>query len=133
MRPCVHLDGTWTIQGDPTEGALLVAAHKLGLHEEDLKGRFSRWGEVPFSSERKLMSTVHEDHAREEDLLIFSKGAPDVLLARCEYEQVGGSEQPKHLSSERRAAILVEVGTGRSLGVAHTWRGFARDAAWRDR
>ena len=119
----LHLDGTWTIQGDPTEGALLVAAHKLGLHEEDLKGRFSRWGEVPFSSERKLMSTVHEDHAREEDLLIFSKGAPDVLLARCEYEQVGGSEQPKHLSSERRAAILVEVerlaaSALRTLGVA---------------
>jgi P-type Ca2+ transporter type 2C len=121
----LSLDGTWTIQGDPTEGALLVAACKLGLHKEDLEGRFPRWGEVPFSSERKLMSTVHKDGAREEHLQIFSKGAPDVLLARCAYEQVGSGEQLRKLSSERRSAILAEVerlaaSALRTLGVA--WR-----------
>ena len=54
-------DGRWTVQGDPTEGALIVAARKAGLEAEDLKARFERIGEVPFSSERKLMSTVHTD------------------------------------------------------------------------
>ena len=52
-------DGRWTVQGDPTEGALIVAARKAGLEEEALDARFKRVGEVPFSSERKLMSTVH--------------------------------------------------------------------------
>jgi Ca2+-transporting ATPase len=47
-------DGHWIVQGDPTEGALLVAAHKAGLTEEALDARFKRVGEVPFSSERKL-------------------------------------------------------------------------------
>ena len=54
-------DGRWTVQGDPTEGALLVAARKAGLSSEALDARLPRVGEVPFSSERKLMSTVHRD------------------------------------------------------------------------
>ena len=52
-------DGRWTVQGDPTEGALIVAARKAGLEDEALDARFARIGEVPFSSERKLMSTIH--------------------------------------------------------------------------
>ena len=54
-------DGAWTVQGDPTEGALLVAARKAGLRADALEARLPRVGEVPFSSERKLMSTVHRD------------------------------------------------------------------------
>lgn len=46
------------MQGDPTEGALIAAARKAGLQDETLDARFARVGEVPFSSERKLMSTV---------------------------------------------------------------------------
>jgi len=116
-------DGSWTIQGDPTEGALLVAAHKVGLAEEDLEGRFPRTAEVPFSSERKLMSTAHRDAARQESMLIFSKGAPDVLLARCAFEQVGPAGQLRLLAQERRAAILAQVAglaseALRTIGVA---------------
>jgi Ca2+-transporting ATPase len=102
-------DGIWTIQGDPTEGALLVAAHKVGLEEEDLEGRFPRMAEVPFSSERKLMSTSHEDTAHNERLMIFSKGAPDVLLARCTYERVGPGVQARPLATGRRTEILADV------------------------
>src|SRR5215216_3076169 len=73
-------DGRWTIQGDPTEGALIVAARKAGLTGEELEQRFARVGEVPFSSTRKLMTTIHTDAEQEERVLVFTKGAPDVLL-----------------------------------------------------
>ena len=97
-------DGQWVVQGDPTEGALIVAARKAGLEDEALDARFERVGEVPFSSERKLMTTIHTDAERQERLLVFTKGAPDVLLARCSHELVG--EETRPLSDERRAQIL---------------------------
>ena len=48
----------------------------------------------PFSSERKLMSTVHSDAEQKERLLAFTKGAPDILLARCTQELVGDEIKP---------------------------------------
>jgi Ca2+-transporting ATPase len=115
-------DGAWTVRGDPTEGALLVAARKAGLNVEELAERFERRGEVPFSSERKLMSTIHSDAEREERLLAFTKGAPDVLLARCTHELV--SEEARALDDARRAELLQtnEQLAGealRTLGVAY--------------
>ena len=113
--------GRWTARGDPTEGALVVAARKAGLEDETLDARFERIAEVPFSSERKLMSTVHSDAERQERLVAFTKGAPDVLLGRCTHERVGGEARP--LTLERRAAIMRnnEALAGealRTLGVA---------------
>jgi Ca2+-transporting ATPase len=95
-------DGRWTVEGDPTEGALLVAARKAGF-SETFDARFSRVGEIPFSSERKLMSTLHRDKERGDKQTVFTKGAPDVLLARCSSELVG--ENPVPLSAARRAEI----------------------------
>src|SRR5262249_40855353 len=86
------------------EGALIVAARKAGLEAECLAERFERVGEVPFSSERKLMSTIHTDEKMQERLRVFTKGAPDVLLARCSSELVG--EEARPLTQERRAQIL---------------------------
>ena len=97
-------DGVWTVHGDPTEGALLVAARKIGLEAEALETRLERVAEVPFSSERKLMSTYHTDAEKPERLLVFTKGAPDVLLTRCTKEMVGSST--RSLTEERRAEIL---------------------------
>jgi Ca2+-transporting ATPase len=113
--------GRWTVQGDPTEGALVVAARKGGLEDEALDARFERVGEVPFSSERKLMTTIHTDTQSRERLLVFTKGAPDVLLARCSQELIGEAGRP--LTAERRAEILQnnEALAGealRTLGVA---------------
>lgn len=114
-------DGRWTVQGDPTEGALIVAARKAGLEKEALDARFARIAEVPFSSERKLMSTVHTDAEREENLIDFTKGAPDVLLTRCSHELVGEHMRP--LTDDRRTKIL-EANDGlagealRTLGTA---------------
>ena len=115
-------DGRWTVQGDPTEGALIVAARKVGLDTGRLEARFDRVGEVPFSSERKLMSTIHTDARKQEQLFVFTKGAPDVLLPRCSREQVG--EKTDLLSEARRAEILrsCEELAGealRTLGVAY--------------
>lgn len=114
-------DGQWTVQGDPTEGALLVAARKGGLEARALEARLPRVGEVPFSSERKLMSTLHR-HAEQRDRgMVFTKGAPDVLLTRCSVELVGAEHRP--LSSARRGEILATndalAGAAlRTLGVA---------------
>jgi Ca2+-transporting ATPase len=96
--------GQWTVQGDPTEGALIVAARKAGLAPGMLDARFRRVGEVPFSSERKLMSTIHADTERHDVLRALTKGAPDVLLARCTQELIG--DETMVLTAERRAQIL---------------------------
>jgi Ca2+-transporting ATPase len=116
-----HNDGRWSVQGDPTEGALIVAARKVGLAQEALDSRFERVGEVPFSSERKLMSTVHRDAEKPERLAAFAKGAPDVLLPRCSHEILGDEARP--LTDERREEIRVAnerlAGEAlRTLGVA---------------
>jgi Ca2+-transporting ATPase len=121
--------GRWTVQGDPTEGALVVAARNLG-GDRGHRERFPRVGEVPFSSERKLMSTAHADAEDAGRVVVFSKGAPDVLLARCAGEQVGAGTRP--LTDARREEIRREVdGLGaaalRTLGVA--CRALGRDAA----
>src|SRR3954454_13877162 len=67
-------EGRWVVQGDPTEGALLVAARKAGVRADALDARLPRVGEVPFSSERKLMSTVHRDTENTGRLIVFAKG-----------------------------------------------------------
>jgi Ca2+-transporting ATPase len=117
-------DGRWTVQGDPTEGALIVAARKAGLRPDALDARLPRVGEVPFSSERKLMSTIHRDTEQQQRGIVFTKGAPDVLLTRCNFELVG--EEPRPLTPGRRAEILQvnETLAGealRTLGVAGRW------------
>jgi Ca2+-transporting ATPase len=97
-------DGRWSVQGDPTEGALLVAARKAGLAAGELEQRFKRIGEVPFDSGRKLMTTLHTDAERGGRVLAFTKGAPDVLLGRCTHELVGPDARP--LEEKRRSEIL---------------------------
>ncbi|MFL5617467.1 MAG: cation-translocating P-type ATPase [Gemmatimonadaceae bacterium] len=96
-------DGHWTVQGDPTEGALLVAARKAGLDPHVLDTRWPRVDELPFSSERKLMSTVHDDVERDTRRVLFAKGAPEVLLPRCSHELVGG--ESVELVPARREAL----------------------------
>ena len=115
-------DSQWIVQGDPTEAALIVAARKAGLDADRLTRRFARVGEVPFSAERKLMSTLHTDADTAERLLLFTKGAPDVLLTRCSHELVGA--EPRPLSANRRGEILdandALAGRAlRTLGVAY--------------
>jgi len=127
----VEENGRLVVRGDPTEGALLVAARCVGLTGADLDERFPRVAEAPFTSERKLMSTAHVDQEKER-LIIFTKGAPDVLLARCDYERVGLDGEVRPLTEERQREILACVEeladqALRTLGVAY--RTLARDTA----
>ena len=79
----------WTVQGDPTEGALIVAARKAGLESEELEARFKRVGRSA------VLFRAQADEYRSHRcgtagcLLVFTKGAPDVLLTRCSQELVG--------------------------------------------
>jgi P-type Ca2+ transporter type 2C len=98
--------GEWIIQGDPTEAAFLVAEAKMGLTEARRK-RFERVGEIPFTSERKLMSALAADVEREGRIAVVTKGAPDVLLARCTHERVAGEVRP--LAGDRRDEVLATV------------------------
>lgn len=68
------------IIGDPTEGALVVLGAKGGYPLEELNGQYPRVDEFPFDSDRKLMSTIHQ---REGDRVMYTKGGPDVIMARC--------------------------------------------------
>ncbi len=114
-------DDEWQIQGDPTEAAFLVAAHKLE-GTVDRARHFERHAEVPFTSERKMMSTLVAGEG--EGAAVMAKGAPDVLLSRCVALQVGEEVVP--LDADRRATALAAVEelsaqAFRTLGVAYRW------------
>ena len=83
-------DNTWEIFGDPTEGALIVAAEKAALGKEKLGGIFPRVREIPFTSERKLMTTVHK--TPQNKLVAYLKGAPETVLEKCTHILEDGKE-----------------------------------------
>jgi calcium-translocating P-type ATPase len=98
--------GVWSVHGDPTEAAFLVAEAKIGLTEAR-RERFQRVGEIPFTSERKLMTTLEADADREGLIDVVTKGAPRVVLASCTHERVAGEVRP--LTDARRIEVLASV------------------------
>ena len=75
-------DGSDSATGEPTECALVNYAYKLGINKTDVEKVLPRVGEVPFDSGRKMMTTLHEDKDSNE-VIQFTKGAPDEVLKRC--------------------------------------------------
>ncbi len=123
----VRKDGDrWVVEGDPTEGALIVAGMRAGLDEDILRAERPRLAEVPFTSERKLMSTLHAplfeeqlaellavpEERRHEPLAwvankeLFVKGAAERVLPRCTHILVDEERRP--LTDSDRSEILFE-------------------------
>ncbi|MFC4545902.1 calcium-translocating P-type ATPase, SERCA-type [Paenactinomyces guangxiensis] len=92
----------WLIDGDPTEGALLVAGAKAGLTSEYLSEEWKRVKEFPFDSERKMMSVLLE--RKDGRQVLYTKGAPDILLAKC--TRIVYQEKTVPLTDSLRAEIL---------------------------
>jgi Ca2+-transporting ATPase len=119
-------EGKWFIKGDPTEGALVVAAAKKGLHQAESRLENPRIEEIPFSSERKRMTTIHQ--MQDGKRMAFMKGAPEVVLGRCSSIQDG--EEVRPLTEEERGKVLkvneeMAQGALRVLGIAY--RGLSED------
>ena len=96
----VKRDDRWQIEGDPTEGALVVAAVKAGLDPAALNDAEPRTGEIPFTSERRRMTTLH---ATGTGTIAYSKGAAEEVMAGCAAYATGSSPVP--LTEELRQSV----------------------------
>jgi Ca2+-transporting ATPase len=104
----------WRIKGDPTEGALIVAAAKAGLDKADLDMRFPRIGEIPFTAETKRMTTLHASNG---GAVAYTKGAPEIILDSCnrqlseigETELTGTAKQIIAAAARRMASEALRV------------------------
>lgn len=123
--------------GDPTEGSILVAAHKAGARSSNLNNSYPRQNEIPFDSERKRMVTIHSvKNPKIEDLspfedetyigwqVIVVKGAPDVVLKLCTHIQPMDDGAPRLIAEEIRTSITqandeMTRGALRVLGMAY--------------
>jgi len=103
-------ENLWTIKGDPTEAALVVLGEKAGIGHRELELEFPRVEEIPFSSERKRMTTVHQAAGKK---IAFLKGAPEVVLRRCS-QLLDGDETRPLGDSDRRQILQANEDMGRT-------------------
>ncbi len=94
-------EGRWRVKGDPTEGAMVVAAAKAGMDKAELDARYPRIDEIPFTSETKRMTTLH---GFPDGVVAFAKGAPEVIVGACTQQSTASGEMP--LDAASRDAIL---------------------------
>jgi len=112
----IHHEERWSVQGDPTEGALVVAARKFGLGEAEL-ARFPRISEVPFTSERKRHTTLHLDREAPGELRVFVKGAPEIVLSKSRRIWQDGKAVPLDEQGRTELARRNEALAGKALRV----------------
>jgi len=101
-RVLLDQNGRWQVEGDPTEGSLVVAAEKAGLDQAEVNRLHPRVHEITFTSERRRMTTLHEASAG--SLLACSKGAVDAILPDCIAWASDGQNVP--LGSDARDTVL---------------------------
>ncbi|VBB07958.1 p-type atpase phosphorylation site [Lucifera butyrica] len=110
----------WSIEGDPTEGALLVAAAKAGLWRDELEKKMRRIREFPFESERRRMSVVYRQENGSQ--VLYVKGAPDTILDLCtKYDSGTGVKDllPENKAEITKAHEEMTVQALRVLAVAY--------------
>ncbi len=95
------LNGDNQAEGEPTECALVNFAYSVGLHKKELEAATPRVDEAPFDSGRKMMSTVHDLSG---SYIQYTKGGPDVVLAKCAWYYENGENKP--MTEEKRAQIM---------------------------
>jgi P-type Ca2+ transporter type 2C len=106
--------GAWQVRGDPTEGALLVLGRKAGLDQAGLLSDYPRVAEIPFSSERKRMSTIHQGPA---GFLMCLKGAPESLLPWCSRGLTSRGEEPLNDAARQEIMGQAALMAGQALRV----------------
>jgi magnesium-transporting ATPase (P-type) len=120
----LHRDGLeWQPEGDPTEAALIVLAHKAGFEPERESEERPRLDVIPFASERRYMATLNHDH--EGRHFIYVKGAPERVLEMCAREQRGNELAPLDAEAWRRRADAIAQRGQRVLAVARKDAGSA--------
>lgn len=105
-----HNDDIWTITGDPTEAAMVVAGRKAGIDEHQLRSRHERLDSIPFESDIQFMATLNRFEGSNRILL---KGAPETVIDRCELSE----------GMRRRAGEALETYARQGMRViAFAWR-----------
>lgn len=100
----VYDQAQWQIRGDATEGAIIVAGMKAKLSKESLEINFPRIEEIPFTSEKKFMATMHKFSSGN---VVFVKGAVEVVVEMCDY--IYEDNQRKTFDSQRKKTFLSEA------------------------
>ena len=85
-------EGQWSMQGDPTEGALVTFALKAGMDQTYFQSQFPRVDAIPFESQHRFMATLHRDHAGHS--FVYLKGAPERVLEMCHRHRMRGEDVP---------------------------------------
>jgi len=113
-------EGQWIVKGDPTEGALVVVAAKADLWKEEIEKEEPRINEIPFSSERKRMTTMHEAYGKSK--IAYMKGAPEIVLEKCTKVYTNGKLR-KLTDGMRKQMLAVNAAMAiqalRNLGFAY--------------
>lgn len=105
--------GLYKIIGDPTEGALITLAGKANIIKDNINSKYPRIEEIPFDSERKMMTTFHKNYIQGK-LVSFTKGAPDLIIKKCTNIIINGK------------AVLFDDTLKRKIGDINSF--FAKDA-----
>ena len=109
-------EGIWSVQGDPTDGALVTLALKAGLNSQQCNEELPRKDIIPFESDHKFMATLHHDsHGKS---IVYLKGAPERVLEMCSQERHAGGDKPIEISYWREQIEAIARLGQRTLAVA---------------
>lgn len=86
----INREGTWSVEGDPMEGALLAFAERLGISVSDTQSRWHRTDVIPFDAKHRFMASLNHDHEGAACMLV--KGAPEAILAMCREQRLDNGD-----------------------------------------